>query len=181
MNKIIPVIKESTLENFEWKCPDCHEPTAGANCKSCGLPRPEGMVIIPDGEEGEEIINRLTSPRRCGDCVHFDLKFGQEFVHDRKEGFIPRLDREMNLRSVRTQINWKEVGICRYWTGGRREEFFTCTTSPARVHKWRLDSSVPFNQKDENVECPAFEPRGSDGKVIESYRMTPGSRTRGTD
>lgn len=180
-SKIIPVITEARLAELEWKC-ECGASAHGGECEACGAPHPRGMVVIPDGSEGQEIIDRLTSPRRCGDCRHFDLRAGQEAVNDFKDPLYLKLVREMKLRSLTDRIDWKELGLCRYWTGGREQRSWVCKTSPARVNRGRLDSSAPRRHRDDSLPCPAYRAtRGGDGRVVESYRQVPGARTRGSE
>lgn len=180
-DKIIPVITEARLEEVEWKC-ECGAATHGGHCHECGDPHPRGMVVIPDGPEGEEVLNRITTPRRCGGCRHYDLKTGQEIVQNPKDPFYQKLVREMGLKSITERIDFNRLGLCRYWTGGNDERFWVCDTSPAQVHRQRLDSSTPYRSGDLSVDCPAYELRdSSDGRVIESFRQVPGSRTRGTE
>jgi len=177
----VPILTEEQLQEHEWICDACQVRVEGPCCPECGAPPPEGMIVVPDGCDGE-VMERLTSKERCGACRHFDLRMGQEMINSRKDPIFLRLIHEMELRSVATNMDWKVVGLCRYWTGGRYEEHFTCATSPARVNRWRLDSSVSHKEKDQNVKCPAFAPRSaSDGREIRSYRQVRGSRTVGTD
>lgn len=180
MGKVIPVISEAKLEEIEWTC-ECGAKTHGGHCHECGDPHPQGMVVIPDGAEGQEIIDRLKSPRRCGDCRHFDLRAGQEIVQNPKDPFYIKLQKEMGLKSITERIDFNRLGLCRHWTGAKDQRFWVCDTSPAQTHRRRLDSSTPYRDGDKSEPCPEFDPKGSDGKVIESFRQVRGSRTRGTD
>lgn len=181
MSKVIPVISEGRLEEIEWTC-ECGVKTHGGHCHECESPHPQGMVVIPDGEDGQKVINMLKNPRRCGNCIHFDLRTGQEIVQNPKDPFLIKMQKEMGLKSITERIDFSRLGLCRFWTDNIKENrFWVPDTAPAQVHRKRLDSSTPYKLGDESVDCPEFSPRSSDGKVVKSYRQVPGSRTRGTD
>jgi hypothetical protein len=171
------------LEREVWTCAHCHKKTRGAECEHCETPRKDAVIVVPDGEVGEDMMDRLTTEKRCKRCVHFDHKMGQEMLHDDRDPFFHILVFEFELRSIAENMNWKEIGICKQWSGGPGQWYITSATSPARVNKGRLDPSTPRAEFDENVPCPAYDDKafGSDGKKIKSYRMVKGGRTFGTD
>lgn len=181
MVKKVPTISESDLQEYEWICDHCSVRVVGPMCQECGAPPPQAMIVIPENPD-EEVMERLTTNKRCGNCKHFDLRKGQEILHHPKDPVFHRMVREMELKSLATNMEWRFQGLCAYWTGGRGEEHFTNAQSPGRINKWRLDSSTPYKEKDHNVDCPAFQPRsGSDGREVRSYRQVKDSRTVGTD
>jgi len=145
-------------------------------------PRPDkARIVVPDCAEGHEAMERILTNRRCGYCRHFSLRRGQEIIRNPHDPLMIRMIKEMKIKSISDNIDWNELGLCEHWTGGRGEEFFTCSTSPARVHRHRLDSNCDYTRKDDNLKCPVYEPRGSDDKEIRSYRSVKGGRTIGTD
>jgi len=138
----------------------------------------EQIIVIPDSAEGEEILKKITTNMRCGNCRHFSLRRGQEEI--RKTRFIEQLVREMDLSTLGQAHRWDGVGMCEHWTGGPEEVFITHVFAPARASRRFVEgSSVSYEDGDLTVECPAYEPRR--GKTIRSSRMVAGSRTVGTD
>jgi len=141
----------------------------------------QAQIVIPDSEEGREILERITTHRRCGKCRWFNLKRGQEELRNPKDPFIVRLVREMKLRSLVGQMDWDKVGVCEHWSGSGDKLFLTNAISPARTSKEHAGQALSYYDKDHNVACEAYEERGVDGKEIRSYRSTKNSRTVGTD
>jgi len=176
----IPVRTEQELLDEHWVCAFCHEKTHGPDCTHCGSPRQDALIVVPDGEVGEELIERLRTNRRCGHCVYFSHRKGQEEMNSPREQLFLKLIKEMEMREVAANMDWKLAGLCEQWSGGQEDLFITCANSPARCAKKHL-GDVPYAEKDQNVECPAYKPRGGDGKEIRSYRMVKNSRTVGTD
>lgn len=180
MTHDVPIITAEQLQERKWFCDGCGCKVIGPECPSCGAPPPEAVIVIPDGVD-EEVMERIKTKKRCGDCRHFDLRMGQEILHHPRDPMFHRMVREMELKSLATNMEWSQQGLCTLWTGGRGQEHFTNAKSPGRINKGRLDSSTPYKEKDHNVDCPAFKPKSSDGKDIRSYRQVPDGRTRGTD
>lgn len=177
----IPTISEADLQEYEWICDHCNIRVVGPACQGCGAPPPQAMIVIPEDAD-EDVMERLTSKRRCGNCRNFDLRKGQEMIQNPKDPLYLRLIREMELKCLAQNIPWHLQGLCTEWSGNRGEEFFTNALSPARVNKGRLDSSTPYHEKDHNVPCEAWAPRSqSDGREVKSMRQVKGSRTIGTD
>jgi len=181
MSRSVPTITEAELREYQWICDRCLVRVTGPACPGCDMPPPKAMLVIPDDLDAET-EERLTTMKRCMYCRHFNIKKGQERLHDERDPLFHRIVEEMGLRSLATNVPWHEMGLCEEWTGGYGDEHMVCATSPARVNKSRVDSSVSRKDKDTNVACEAFAPRAkSDGREIRSHRMVKGSRTVGTD
>ena len=177
----VPVITEADLQVERWTCAYCHEQTHGPDCTHCGSPRQDALIVVPDGEIGEELMERITTDKRCGHCKHFSQRKGQDALHNDRDPIFHKMVNEMEMRSVATNMDWKQAGVCEQWSGAGDDLFITCANAPARCAKKHLGLARSHKEKDHNVPCPAYDPRGSDGKVIRSYRQVKGSRTVGTE
>lgn len=140
----------------------------------------KAFIVIPDSDEGREILEKITTKEICGECRHFNLRAGQEEI--RNTQFIHVLCREMDLSSLGQAHRWDGFGQCEHFDGGKDAMYLVHRFSPGRAPRGYLEgSSVKYTEKDQDLKCPAWESCGAGGKRIRSSRMLKNSRTQGTD
>ena len=140
--------------------------------------RDQALIVIPDSAEGEELLKRIHSDRRCGECRFFSLRDGQQEIYDTK--FILELIKEREMGTLAKAHNWNGFGVCHHWSGSSGDYHITHAFTAARINRWKVEGSkTAYDHRDDSVECPAWERQR--GKNIQSFKMTKNSRTRGTD
>ncbi len=126
-------------------------------------PHPDrARIVAPDTEEGEQFVADLAAhalEESCGYCIHFNLKAGQERLHDLGEMILPRLLEEFDMQSIGGHLNPGEIGLCEQWTSSHREPALMHATSPATVPRWYTDSECPWSERDKSVPCKYFRKR----------------------
>lgn len=115
-------------------------------------PNPDyARIVVPDHDEYEKIMQLMHDPRRCGLCEHFRLQQGQHELQEQQT--VPVAVNEMDWNA-----QWfgetSKYGLCAKWEG-----HMVHAVSPARIPNQFLDSSIPYDQRDQPVECPAFTSR----------------------
>jgi hypothetical protein len=109
----------------------------------------EARIVVPDEETQEAVLKRIKKLHICGHCRHFDLRMGQEEFVSRQEVF------KMAYNSLEHDPAWygrtDMYGACHEWDGHMVHQF-----APITIPSHFLNSDLPFDQRDQPVECPYF-------------------------
>lgn len=128
----------------------------------------DARIVVPSKEDQEIILARAHNRNRCGACQHFLLRQGQAELLDQQ--LFNRLYEELDHDPAwygRTDL----FGICDQW-----DNHMCSIMSPAVIPNQFLDSSIPYDLRDNPVPCPVFLKKQTTG-VAQSKRSFVGKRT----
>jgi hypothetical protein len=133
-----------------WNAPVVSEEEARNN------PNPQRpRVVVPSGSDAERLLRAAQEGRICGHCKYCRLREGQELFKDEQlfEQLFDKLAYNHNQEWYgRTDL----FAICKKW-----DSHMVHLYAPARIPKHFLSSNCDVNDRDESVECPHWEPKGS--------------------
>lgn len=129
----------------------------------------EARIVVPDEATKEAVLKRIHKLHICGHCKFFDLRMGQEeFVRD-QQVFVTAFD------ALQHDPAWygrpDMFGACHQWDGHMPHQF-----SPITIPSQFLDSSLPYELRDQPKECPYFDERKHRGEVAMSRMHYVGKR-----
>lgn len=109
-------------------------------------------IVVPDEKTQEAVLKRIHKKQVCGECAHFDLRMGQEEYVNREGVFLHAyyaLEHDPAWYG-RTDM----YGACHQWDGHMPHAM-----APIMIPSQFTDSSLPYEQRDQPIECPYYRKR----------------------
>jgi len=121
----------------------------------------QARIVVPTKEQVDAILERIHRGNRCGECQFFDHAQGQAELKKQEvfETAFGALEHDPAWYG-RTDI----YGLCDQWEG-----HMTTSISPCVVPNQFLDATIPYNCRDNPVDCPHFKKKTGSGGSRKHY------------